>query len=215
MSQEKQTLFQKLIDNKKAGHNYDPKKIRYSFKIKIFIIVFTILISTLFFSIHTNLTSGFNADYSISAGYIWSNQPVIADFSFPIYKEQKKYNEEVKIASKNALKVFTLNENSFKEVEKKYRTILDLLNQNQKQNKTNTNTNQEKLLSAYYDLSLKEKKHDESVIKSDLKKYLYVVYQNGFINIQDDLIEQNEISISIHHSTVIRYCIDYFFSAIT
>lgn len=68
--------------------------------IKLFIAISTILILFLLLPSYENIESNYEV------GAIWSSEDLIAPFSFPVYKDEKEYEQEKKDAIKNVALVF-------------------------------------------------------------------------------------------------------------
>lgn len=103
-------LFQQIefLDNFK--HSKD-SNIKTALLVKALILLFTILICTFLISYKPNQNKYLNS-INYSKGVKWSDKSLVAQMSFPIYKEEKVYNKELKIASENSRIVFINNVNS-------------------------------------------------------------------------------------------------------
>lgn len=72
--------------------------------IKIFIGLITLIVISLFLPNYKNI------DSDIEIGTVWSNEDLIAPFSFPIYRDETEYENEKKEAAKNVPPVFVETE---------------------------------------------------------------------------------------------------------
>src|SRR6266496_1944924 len=84
----------------KTKQNIDFKTNKF---IKFFIGFLTIIIITAIFPQYESI----EADYTI--GSIWSKEDLIAPFSFPVYKNEVIYKQEIEEAKNKVLPVFELN----------------------------------------------------------------------------------------------------------
>jgi putative nucleotidyltransferase with HDIG domain len=76
----------------------EPRKKNYG--VKIFIGFVLVLVITLLFP------SSESIEYSYSVGAVWVQNDLIAPFSFPIYKDEKQYQQEVESAVRSVYPVF-------------------------------------------------------------------------------------------------------------
>ena len=95
MANQNQTLFDKLNIQDAFRSAENENFIRKSKFIRYLIITVTLLATTFFFTFHigTDLFNG--AGQNISEGQLWNNKALIAEHTFPLLKNQVKYNLEV------------------------------------------------------------------------------------------------------------------------
>lgn len=104
-----QTLFSKLYSKSKELNIPNSESSQDSKKIKILILVFTVLISSFFFTYHIKDDSDSLQISPTRVGDKWSSQTVIAPFSFPIYKDKAAYEDDLQSAKEKILLVFLKN----------------------------------------------------------------------------------------------------------
>lgn len=111
MSEEKQTLFQKIS----VGKDYvSETEISHSKAIKIirmamFLVTLTCL--SFFFIVHISDDTRTTYIFTAKSGDFWNKQAIIAQYSFPIYKEYSTYIKEVNAAKEISPLVFTFSKN--------------------------------------------------------------------------------------------------------
>jgi len=113
----KLNLFQQIefLDNFK--HSKD-SNIKTALLVKALILIITIFICTFLISYKPNQNKYLNS-MNYSKGVKWSDKSLLSQLSFPIYKEDKVYNREVKTAKVNSRLVFLGKPNSKNNFESK------------------------------------------------------------------------------------------------
>ncbi|MFW6276506.1 MAG: hypothetical protein ACOC2K_02395, partial [Bacteroidota bacterium] len=106
MANNQQTLFQKLVNQKNYEPEEDTSNPRYSWKFRILIMLGTITICAAFFIFRLDETSSESFEYNLTPNFVWPGNPVVAEFSFPIYKPEKDYRADVDSAVNSALPIF-------------------------------------------------------------------------------------------------------------
>lgn len=92
--------MQKLaMENKKDKYKSDVR-------IRIFVVLFSIVLIVLMFP------KGESIESEVSIGSIWTNDDLIASFSFPINKDPEIYKNQLKAAEESIYPVFSKEENS-------------------------------------------------------------------------------------------------------
>lgn len=106
MSNQNQTLFDKLNIQDAFRSVENDNFLRKSKFIRYLILLFTLLLTTFFFTYHfgTDLFNG-NSD-TISEGQLWNSKALIAENAFPLLKSRKKYNQEVELVKTEVLPNF-------------------------------------------------------------------------------------------------------------
>lgn len=82
--------------------------LRNNGKIGLLIVLATIVLIVLMFP------KGESLESEVSVGSVWTNDDLIAPFSFPVYKDPQVYKKEVQEAEQGVYSVFTKNENVVK-----------------------------------------------------------------------------------------------------
>lgn len=167
---------------------------------KIIIFVITILFCTIFFSFHLNEQVYEKKLFNLFPGYIWTDQPVTAKFTFPVYKNDEVYKKEVETAKKNALQVFILEDRNLDLMEK----VLDssrmqINNLSQQQDKQNVKKKPNKKSNTQSFEIIENNRFKK--ISGLVRQFIDGVYAKGFISIPLDRLHNSEISVRLisHH----------------
>lgn len=194
----KQTLFQKILMDNAIASQMDYNRIKGSLRLKIIIIIVSILLTSFFFVIHLNQKHYNIPDHRLVAGAIWEEAPIIADFSFPIFKEQSKYLEERRLAADETLPVFVIDETSSLSNQTALTKILNELEEvsNQAPEKPITQFT-ERVIKPFVELPKNQKERNYRDIRRTLEGFLTNIYDNGFVNISLDKITKSEIMVRI------------------
>lgn len=191
-----QNLYQKL-----SSKSFEEMELirSSSWKVKIIIFAISIGICTFFFTFNINERSFEKRLYSLEPGYIWQNQTLNADFTFPIYKDEEQYNKEVKLAAKNAVPVFIYDQTA----KDKANLTIDSLKEayfksipEVKTKKSKKLKNEKTILKANSDKNGLDAKEYQKVF-AELKKFSDEVFDRGFIDISKDNCSGAEISLRI------------------
>lgn len=179
------------------GNNTSRDNWRSSGKIRTVIFILTILLCSFFFSFHLDKESSVVKDYTVNIGSTWQNQTIVAERDFPLYKDINDYNKEVDSARKNAIRIYNIDKVQELEAEKSLETFIEELLNNPTQFTILNNENiEEETLNQFISLGHEQKKSILTKIQNYLKKYLALVYRNGFVYSLDS-IEQNYIAVLI------------------
>jgi len=198
MINKKQTLFQKILSDNAIATQLDYKKLKGSLRFKIILILLTLLFISVFFVLHLNQKHYNIPDYRLTAGAIWEDAPIVAEFSFPIYKDQAKYLEERRLASENALPVFVTDEASSISNRTALRLFLEDLENLKNGTVESPETNlSEKSVRAFMELPKNRKERQLRELARTLENYLNQTYENGFVNISLDRITNSEIMVRV------------------
>ncbi len=191
MSKLKETLYNKIINDRISDNiNLDSSN-----KIKYIIIVIGFLVVSFFFVFKINNKDNDSSIHKLQPGMLWEDPPLIAEFTFPIYKNYEEYISERNSESEKALPIFVLD-NSIKQ------TAISNIN-----NILNTIRDTPELIS---EVGLSDKdisslinlpKSQRDIIISNLRNFLvnYIenVYNNGYVNVAIDKLAKNEILIQV------------------
>lgn len=194
----KERLFKKIRKEKEQGYDDIPQGMRSSLKLKVMIFILTIIICSLFFTIHIDQKLNEAPDYSSVPGYIWPYQTIIAEYSFPVYKPRSQYRKEIDQAREKALKIFAFNENAEIQFPDRLEKItkdlpgltvqsMDILNE----------LYSEAALKPFLELEENARKSSLDNIVRVIKRYVKRMYKRGFINISRESIDNSEIAVYI------------------
>ena len=171
----------------------EPQTMRFSLLAKIGLFLLTMALCTFFNSYHfgpqVNRTSGLN----IVAGNLWPSQTVIADFSFPIFKDYKQYLKEVNEARDKALPVFEEDETAAKQSFK----VLDILIINLQNTANYSNPTLKDIssdvLQKFADMAESQRNKELAIIHKIIISFLADIYKFGFVNKSVESINEAEI----------------------
>ncbi len=192
-------MKKRLLFNDKPRHSGNIDEMDTSFvamRNKVFIILLTIVICSIFFIFHFNERIYENKFYNIEPGYIWTDQSIYTKFSFPIYKNDENYQNEVKIARRLALQVFVLEENS----PQKSKIIIDStiknLIDNANSNRNNTNITRRNRNNNSQSFEIIEANKFRK-ISEYVDNFFKMAYSRGLVDISLENITNPEISVRV------------------
>jgi putative nucleotidyltransferase with HDIG domain len=189
----KETLFKKLtnIENKESNIEY----LKSSLYVKIAIFVVTILLCTFFFSFHSNPERNETLLLNLEQVNKWNGQTVVAEFSFPIFKDENKYKEEIDEAVNSVNLTFLYDENAEANANKTLDTIFKkLFLRAQKQNVDLKNFFSDFTLNDYFRDNPESKIPELTNIQRRLKLFLNNIYKKGLIDTAKSNIQNSEIT---------------------
>jgi len=194
----KPTLFEKLISNKPLDLSSDASSLRHSFVFKILIIIATIAICSFFFIVHIKDYIEEPDKFNLLPGYIWSGEKLQAEYTFPIYKSNQEYQSEIRIARESTGPVFLLDQSKEAIMLEKVNILLDSLqNITPQSNKLLEEPLSDKALRNFLELNQNQRNNNIRKLRSELNKHINDSYRNGYVNVNLDRIEQNEITVRI------------------
>jgi cyclic-di-AMP phosphodiesterase PgpH len=194
----RQTLFQKILVDNAIASQIDYNRVKGSLRLKVIIIIVSLLVTSLFFVLKLDQKAYNIPDYRMVAGSTWEEEPLIAAFSYPIFKDAAKYSEERRLAAEEALPVFVIDEASSLSNRTALTAILDILEDMLTQTVEKLPSPiSEKSLRPLLELPLKQREMQFKVIKQSLEKILSDAYDNGFVNIALDRIVKSEIMVRV------------------
>ncbi len=191
----KSTLFHKIVNESALEIIPEGSPFRYSMPLKIFIISISVLIITVFFSMHFEDKIFNSSDFKLLPGYVWQNPTLIADFSFPVYKANNLYNIEVSKAKANVLTYFTIDKTIPDDAKKRISEFVYFLSQSSYTNNNLVEYLSEKSLKQFSELSASQKEKEIAKINIVLNDLMKDIYSSGFININLDKVKTNEIAV--------------------
>ncbi|MFP4369166.1 MAG: HD family phosphohydrolase [Candidatus Kapaibacterium sp.] len=198
MANNQQTLFQKLVNQKNYEPEEDTSNPRYSWKFRILIMLGTITICAAFFIFRLDETSSESFEYNLTPNFVWPGNPVVAEFSFPIYKPEKDYRADVDSAVNSALPIFIHEESiapaNFSKIDRLRNQLFEITVNEASASGTVFN---EGSLEELIRLSPPQASREINDISNVVKKYLESSYRSGFINISKNQINTTEIIVRI------------------
>ncbi len=196
MSKSRNTLYEKLNRIRLHEEYEDLRSKPNNLRNKFAIIIITVLFCSLCFTLHFSQKNGDEIRFSKHPGYTWSSQSVEADFSFPVYKDDETYRNEVDEARQKEPEVFIMDKNALIVSLDRVDTIDNLINQTSRMLTdflpgATTDSALRQRINAFNELSGRVPQKVKELIKAQLDE----VYKRGFINISIDSIAQSEICV--------------------
>lgn len=128
MVEKKLTLFGKL-KLKKAEHQDEESKVFRRYWSKILIAFVTILLLTFFHIYRFDEEKDFSNTF-VQVGSIWPHKTLIADYSFPVYKNRNQYAKDVERAKDKVMPVFVNEPERLRNTLSKIDSIFQVLSDN-------------------------------------------------------------------------------------
>jgi putative nucleotidyltransferase with HDIG domain len=179
----KDTLFDKLTyKDDKSGEKYH--NLRINILTKLLILFTTVVIISLFFNYHLEEENYDYKRYSYTAGYVWSDDPIIAEFDFAINRPLAEYKEDLNAASLSTERVFSYDKEAYDEVLYNIDTYLTPSYFNPDSNIFNNSA-----ISLIDTMSQAEKKQTLNLVKKYLIEFVAKVYDKGLIDIPKSEID--------------------------
>lgn len=202
MAKQEKTLFEKLQSKEELEEQNAPKGLRYSMPLKIFIMAVSILLCAVFFPVQIRQHG------ALKVGSGWTEETLIAQYPFPIYKLTLKYQKEVEDAKNSTLPIFT--ENSTASDRAKKITLLLLTPIAEKKN-VNVDSVEamiglpKEILIRLKNIPLAKRKSMARKIASVILAVQKEVYSGNFIDVSKNLLKTKEIAVrtSISAETII------------
>ncbi|MFH1051729.1 MAG: HDIG domain-containing metalloprotein [bacterium] len=192
----KANFFQHINYRQTMEYYQEQGASKNSWYTKVLIFILTTSVCTLFFSVHVDINTDQSLEYRTVPGYMWTNQKVVADYTFPIYKNYNDYTLEVNKAKDNALPVFFIDRTA----ELTCNNHLEAIYKNMKfycsdSLKSPNGILVEPIFNELITLSRSACDATIQRIYLNIKDYLKVLYKNGFTNESVSSIKQGEISV--------------------
>ncbi len=194
----KQTLFQRIRDRDVLKTYKDSGGIRYSVLFKIFILLITLFACTFFFSYRIDREAEKSIMPYVPVGNTWAGQPIIADYSFPVYRTSAEIDKEVQAAKEESPQVFLFRPNAENKAFYDLETIINyfLFSPSEPTNYLSdilSNIN----LYRYYDLDSNQRRTQLIKMNGALRKFIRYVYRLGYIDRSIDFLTHDEFVVRI------------------
>jgi len=164
--------------------------------VKVLILLATTVICTVFFSMHIDINTDQSLEYRTVPGYMWTNQKVVAEFTFPVYKNYSDYVLEVNKAKDNALPVFFIDRTA----ELTCYNHLDAIYKNMKLYCTDSLKSANGILvePIFNEMITIQRTNCGAICEKiylNVKEFMKITYQRGFINEPISSYSQSEICV--------------------
>lgn len=111
MSNQNQTLFDKLNIQDAFRSVENDNFLRTSKFLRYLILLFTLIITSIFFSFHLGIDIFNGNGQNITEGQLWNSKALVAEKSFPLMKSRNIYNEEIENVKSEVLPNFKVIKN--------------------------------------------------------------------------------------------------------
>lgn len=196
MSKDMKTLLSKL--HKKSAAEIYADSIQYtsSKTPKIIMIILTVMIIGIFFVTKIDKKPYETQGYRMVVGDVWEGAPLIADFSFPIYKSKNEYLEDRRLAAETTLPVFLYDE-TIQEImlNKLDNNILVLNEMESNVNESSEFSYSERFVKPLFMMKKEEKDLELKKLQKTLDQYIRKSYSSGFVNISLEKMNVADISV--------------------
>ncbi len=199
MAKAKPTLFEQLKSEEALENPDEPTGIRYSRSVKVVIIAATLFITTAFFPSNSGIDYSNPQSGNAMLGLTWPDETLKAEFTFPIYKPQSAYAIEIERARENTPPVFTLNAVTPRIAARNADAILTALNtlsENSSENISQIPLS-ESATRKFLQTDPAQRHKMLEHIDRELLKFLTIVYQNGFVNLNLSRFVSSDITIKL------------------
>lgn len=188
MSKPKQTLFDKIRNEGESKQTLVMHNFRDSNVVRFLIVGISVMICTFFFIFRIDEQSVDSSEFRFEPGYTWTNKPIFAEFSFPVYKSATTYERELRNAENNSLPVFVHKQDAesflIKEIDKLFSGI-------------KTNRNNSLFASSVFELVEKvpiSGQNDSKIkIKNEITNFIKYAYNSGVLDLDFENIRTKEI----------------------
>lgn len=192
-SDQQPTLFHQI--QSRYAH-YPEEGVRYSRWMRSIIIMGTILFCAFLFP---QFERQFVIQYH--AGAIWHSSPVIAEYSFPIYKPDQLYQQQIQQIKQNTPPVFLLNSSALIETEAIIQGYLDNLQFFTPIGGTDTIASSYRfspmVMQALRSLTPAEYREFSNRIRNTVLNFQKTIYSYGYINLPKKSIQADSIVVRI------------------
>ncbi len=189
---ERETLFQKLLNEENYKTEIKTEGVKHSMNIKLPLILITLLVITFFFVFQID-KSAFNQESGKKT--IWQQSDLVAEFSYPVFKSEDRIQKEQKEAENNTSPVFEINE-EYKEVnETFFESVKNNLIEFDEESRTDVLNINEEIRDILLEMPKKERTWLADRILKKINRFLTEIYKNGFIDITLDRINTETIVV--------------------
>jgi hypothetical protein len=141
-------------------------------------------------------------EFNALPGYMWTNQKVVADYTFPIYKPYQEYQTELTLAKESALHIYTIDNSAQSAATNHLNNIYNALQSHIKDSlKSSSGVITESIYNELINIPISNLNNEIDKIHSAILNYMEDVYNKGFVNEAIYSIPQSEIAIQIEPNT--------------
>ncbi len=189
-------IINAVFNFKARGENFDNTNFRTSLQVKILILLVSVLFCSFFITVHFD-TSHLKIDKSsLQVGTPWKNQTLVADQTFPIYKNNDEYQQLVSEAESKVLPVFVLKENNQRNLITSINNFLNSLELTDSldQGQGNSIFNQ-RLLLVFLENPKPKRIEEINKARKIIIPFINKLYSNGYVDVPLEQIKTTEIKV--------------------
>jgi len=189
-------IINAVFNFKARGENFDNTNFRTSLQVKILILLVSVLFCSFFITVHFD-TSHLKIDKSsLQVGTPWKNQTLVADQTFPIYKNNDEYQQLVSEAESKVLPVFVLKENNQRNLITSINNFLNSLELTDSldQGQGNSIFNQ-RLLLVFLENPKPKRMEEINKARKIIIQFINKLYSNGYVDVPLEQIKTTEIKV--------------------
>ncbi len=188
MSKPKQTLFDKIKNEGETKQSLAINNFRDSNLVRFIIVGVSVIICTFFFIFRIDEQSLDSSEFRFEPGYTWTNKPIFAEFSFPIYKSSVSYEKDLKSAENTSLQIFNFKP----EVEIYVLKEIDKLFSGVKSNRSNS-LFPSSVFELVEKISIAGQNESKLKIKNEIVNFIKISLKSGIADIDLEYIKNKEI----------------------
>ncbi len=193
MKKIKETLYNKIKQQSDSANVIFEKNSEN--KIKFIIIGIGFLIVSFFFIFHIDNNNIDARNHRLQPGMIWEDPPLIAEFTYPIYKDYEEFIAQRNSESEKSLTVFILDNTSKQSALKTINSTIGIIKD--KTELLNETGLSDKDISFLNEVSKSQKEILINNLKNFLIKFVEEVYENGFVNVSINKLAKTEINVQV------------------
>lgn len=181
------------------GENFDNTNFRNSFQVKILIVLISVIITSFFITVHFD-TSPLKIDQSsLQVGTPWKNQTLVADETFPIYKNYDEYQKLLSEAESKVLPVFVQNEKNQRNMILSINYFLSTLDMiDSLEQGQGISVFNQRLLLVFMDNPKSRRIEETNKARKVLLPFIDKLFSDGFIDIPKQQIKATEVKVMLN-----------------
>ncbi|MGB9701137.1 MAG: HD family phosphohydrolase [Candidatus Kapaibacteriota bacterium] len=194
-------IIKRIFSRTASGEGFNNNSIKYSFQVKILIIITTIALTSILFTYHFDTSILRSNQHSFLVGSPWQNQTLKADITYPLFKDKESYNQAVFDAEANALPVYSFNPDVYNDALKEINSVITNFPSVDANSKYIGNYNvNSRLLMMFLESNEKIRKEQIQKMSILFPNFIKKLYSNGYINESLDKITTSEIIAEISNN---------------
>jgi putative nucleotidyltransferase with HDIG domain len=189
---EKQTLFQKLLNEENYKTEIKTEGVKYSMNIKIPLILFTLVIITFFFVFQID-NSFLNQERDKEI--VWQQSDLNAEFTYPVFKNKEQLEADRIAAENNTRPVFEYNSETDDILEVFLESAKNQIIDYSEDNNSEILDLERELIDILAKMKESERKTLAQKMVKNIESFIRDIHSKGFIDISLDKITTAEIII--------------------